>query len=89
MNFTWYYGEIKGNYSDLQTAEKDSFSGVNQSSIRYFGNDSGLTVSLDTASMFANKTYVVKLVMAKDYRSSSVYQVIHLVKGDPPKIAQR
>ncbi|KAL9976392.1 hypothetical protein ACROYT_G013690 [Oculina patagonica] len=89
MNFTWYYGEITGNYSGLQTTMEDSFTGVNQSSIRYFGNDSGLEATLSTSSMLVNKTYAVKLVVTKDCRSSTSYQVIHLVKGDPPEISQR
>ena len=89
MNFTWHFGEIKGNYSGLQSTAKDSFTRINQSNIRYFGNDSGLEITFNTASMFTNKTYVVKLVVTKDYRSSSAYQVIYLVKGDPPEISQR
>jgi len=89
MNFTWHYGEIKGNYSGLQRAASDSFTGVNQSTIRYSGSDSGLEVTFNTASMSINKTYLVNLVLTKDYRSSSVYQIIHLVKGDPPEISQR
>ena len=89
MNFTWHYGEIKGNYSGLRTPASDFFTGVNQSNIRYTGNDSGLEVTFSTAPMSINKTYLVKLVVTKDYRSSSVYQIIHLVKGDPPEISQR
>ena len=89
MNFTWHYGEIKGNYSGLQTAARDSITGVSQSNIRHSGVYSGLEVTFNTASMSINKTYVVKLVVTKDYRNSSVYQIIHLVKGDPPKITQR
>ena len=92
MNFTWHYGEIKGNYSGLQTATRDSFTGINQSNIRYSGSDSGLEVIFNTASSMFSKdvtTLVVKLVVTKDYRSLSVHQVIHLVKGDPPEISQR
>ena len=89
MNFAWYYGEIIGNYSGLKTTTKDDFTGVNQSNIHYFRNDSGLEVSFNTASLLVNKTYVVKLVMSKYCRSSSVFQVIHLVKGDPPEISLR
>ena len=91
MNFTWHYGEIKGNYSGLQTAARESFTGINQSNVHYTGNDSGLEVTFNTASsMFQDlMTLVIKLVVTKDYRSSSDYQVIHLVKGDPPQIFQR
>jgi len=91
MNFTWRYGEIKSNYSGLLTAASDSFTGINQSNVHYIGNDSGLEVTINTASsMFQDlTTLVVKLVVAKDHRSSSDHQVIHLVKGDPPQISQR
>ena len=91
MNFTWHYGEIKGNYSGLQTAARDSFTGINLSNVHYIGNDSGREVTINTASStFQNlTTLVVKLVVAKDYRSSSDHQVIYLVKGYPPQISQR
>ena len=91
MNFTWHYGEIKGNYSGLKTAATDFFTEINQSNVHYIGNDSGLEVTFNTASsMFQDlMTLVVKLVVAKDNRSSSDHQVIHLVKGDPPQISQR
>ena len=91
INFTWHYGEIKGNYSGLQTVANNSFKGINQSNVHYIGNDSGLEVTLNTASSLFQDltTLVVKLVVAKDYRSSSDHQVIYLVKGDPPQISQR
>ena len=91
MNFTWHYGEIKGSYSSLQTEARDSFTVLNQSNVHYIENDSGREVTFNTASsMFQNlTTLVVKLVVAKDYRSSSDHQVIHFVKGDPPQISQR
>ena len=91
MNFTWHYGENKSKYSGLQTEARDSFTGINPSNFHYTENDSGREVTFNTASsMFQNlTTLVVKLVVAKDYRSSSDHQVIHLVKGDPPPISQR
>ena len=91
MNFTWHYGEIKSNYSGLQTEAKDHFTGINHSNVRYIENDSGREVTFNTASsLFQNlTTLVVKLVVAKDNRSSSAHQVMHLVKGDPPQISQR
>jgi len=91
MNFTWHYGEIKGNYSGLQTVLRDSFTGISQSNVHYIGNDSGLEVTINTASsMFQDlTTLVVKLVVTKDHRNSSDHQVIHLKKGDPPQISQR
>ena len=39
--------------------------------------------------MSVNQTYIVKLVVTKDIRISTVYQVIHLIEGDPPEIYQR
>ena len=91
MNFTWHYGEIKGNYSGLQTTVRDSFIGINQSNVHYIWNDSGLEVTFNTASsMFQDlTTLLVKLVVTKDYRSSSAHQIIHLVQEDPPQISQR
>ena len=91
MSFTWHYGEIKRNYSGLQSAVRDSFTGINQSNVHYIGNDSGREVTLNTASSMYQDltTLAVKLVVAKDYRSSSDLQVIHLVKGDLPQISQR
>ena len=91
MNFTWHYGEIKRNYSGLQKVVSNSFTRINQPNVLYIGNDSGLEVTFNTASsMFQDlTTLVVKLVVAKDYRSSSDRQVIRLVKGDPPQISQR
>ena len=91
MSFTWYYGEIRGNYSGLKTAEGDNFTGINQSNVHYIGNDSGLEVTVNTASSKFQDlmTLEVKLVVAKDFRSSSDHQIIHLEKGDPPQIFQR
>ena len=88
MNFTWRYGEIKGNYSGLQTAASDSFTGMNQSNVHYIGNDSGLEVTFNTASsMFQDlTTLVVKLVVAKDYRSSSDHQVTFGKRGSASNI---
>ena len=89
MNFTWRYGEIK-NYSGLLTAARD-FTGINLSSVHYIKNDSGREVTFHTASSFFHNltTLVVKLVVAKDNRSSSDHQVIHLVKEHPPQISHR
>jgi len=91
MNFTWHYGEIKGNDSGLQTAVRDSFIGINQSNVHYIWNDSGLEVTFNTASSTFQglTTLLVKLVVTKGYRSSSAHQIIHLVNGNPPQISQR
>ena len=48
-----------------------------------------MRIYLDTEAMSLSDIYIVRLVVAKDYRKASAYQVIHLSKGDPPKIYQR
>ena len=89
MSFTWHYGEIISNHSGLQRERKDVFAGVNESTIHYSGNAFGVQIILHTAAMSLNKTFIVKLVVTKDCRSASVYQIINLVEGDPPEISQR
>ena len=90
MSFTWRYGEIKGNYSVQQSSAKEPLTRINDSEIDYFeGELSGPVITLDTALVFVSKTNVVKLVVTKDYRNSSVYQVIRLVNGNPPILSQR
>ena len=92
MNFTWRFGEIKGNYSLEQLSNKDQFIGPENSIIEFIGNEvHGLEVTFDPThlNLSENKIYVVKLEVTKDYRNSSVYQVIRFVKGQPPKMSQR
>ena len=92
MKFTWHYGKVTGNHSSKQAeakTEKDLFTAVNQSAINYNKNLSGELVSLNTEALSVNQTYIVKLVLTKDSRISTVYQVIHLIEGDPPEIHQR
>ena len=92
MKFTWHYGKVTGNHFGKQAeakAEEDFFTAVNQSAIYYNGNASGELVSLNDEAFSVNETYVVKLVVTKDIRISTVYQVIHLIEGDPPEIYQR
>lgn len=87
----WQYGEITRNYFslDLWEGERHLFPAINKSTIRYFGKAYGDQISLNTGNMSANKTYIVRLVVSKDNRNSSVHQVIHLVEGNPLKINQR
>lgn len=87
----WQYGEITRNYFslDLWEGERYLFPAINKSTIRYFGKAYGDQISLNTGNMSANKTYIVRLVVSKDNRNSSVHQVIHLVEGNPLKINQR
>ena len=92
MKFTWHYGKVAGNHSSKQAeakADKDFFMAVNESAINYNRNASGELVSLNTEALSVNQTYIVKLVVTKDSRISTVYQVIHLIEGDPPEIYQR
>lgn len=89
MRFTWHYGGIKGNYPGVWTVTKDSFTGINESAFNYSGRAYGAQFILNTAAMSLNKIYVVKLLVIKDCRNSSAYQIIHLVEGVTPGISQR
>ncbi|CAH3159297.1 unnamed protein product [Pocillopora meandrina] len=92
MNFTWHYGKVTRNHSSKQgeaKAEKDFFMAVNESAIHYHGSASGELVSLNTETLSLHQFHIVKLVVTKDSRISTVYQVIHLIEGDPPEIYQR
>ena len=92
MNFTWHYGKITADHSRKQVegkANKGFPTTVNESAIYYNGTASGETMSLNKETLSPNQTYIVKLEVTKDTRISTVYQVIHLLEGDPPKIYQR
>lgn len=91
MNFTWQYGEVKGNYFrlNLWKGERVVFPGVDKSTVHYFGKAHGDQISLNTNNMSANKTYIIRLVVTKENRSSTAHQVIHLVEGNPPILNQR
>ena len=90
MNFTWHFGEINGNYSKQESLYENTFTGLDKVPVKCLFNEGyGPVVLFDTTRWSKNNTYLVKLVVTKDYRNSSVFQVIHLVNGDPPKISQR
>ena len=92
MKFTWHYGKVTRSHSRKQgeaKAEKDFFMAVNESAIHYHGSASGELVSLNTETLSVHQIHIVKLVVTKDSRISTVYQVIHLIEGDPPEIYQR
>ena len=94
MKFTWHYGNVTGIPFSKQAeakakADKDFITAVDESAIQYYGKASGEQISLNTKAMSVNQTYIVKLVVTKDIRISTVYQVIHLIEGDPPEIYQR
>ena len=80
MNFTWHYGKITGNYSFVLETKRDFFTEVNESALQYNGRASGVQISLDTGAMSLGDICIVRLVVTKDYRNASVYQVIHLSK---------
>ena len=90
MNFTWLYGIIPRNhYSDLQLLKQGSFNPVNLSVIQYKGGSFGRVALLNSSIANENDTLIINLTVAKAYRTSSVIQVVHLVKENPPKIYQR
>ena len=92
MKFTWHYGKVTGIPFSKQAeakADKDFITAVHESAIQYYGKASGEQISLNTKAMSVNQTYIVKLVVTKDIRISTVYQVIHLIEGDPPEMYQR
>ena len=80
MNFTWHYGKITRNYSFVLETKRDFFTEVNESALQYNGRASGVQISLDTGAMSLGDICIVRLVVTKDYRNASVYQVIHLSK---------
>ena len=91
MKFNWHYGKITGNHSSKQAeakADKYFFTAVSESAVHYDENASGELVSLNTEALSVNHTYIVKLVLTKDSRMSTVYQIIHLIEGDLLEIYQ-
>ena len=83
MNFTWHYGVIMGNYSS-------PFTGLNGVTVKYsVDKEYGSVIIYDITRLSVNQTYLVKLVVTKDYRKSTVFQIVQLVNGDSPKISQR
>ncbi|KAJ7353947.1 hypothetical protein OS493_031088 [Desmophyllum pertusum] len=90
MSFTWRYGSIPtNNYSSLQLLEQGSFTSVNLSAMQNEGLSFGRATTVNANVTNDNETIIVNLTVAKDYRTASVIQIVHLVKGYPPKIYQR
>ena len=90
MNFTWRYGTIpRSNQSSLQLLKQGSFTHVNASAIQNKRISFGRTNSINSNFINENNILAIHLTVAKDYRTSSVIQVVHLVEGSPPKIYQR
>ena len=90
MNFTWRYGTIpRSNHSSLQFLKQGLFTHVNASAIKNLGTSFGRTSSINSNFTNENVTLIINLTVAKEYRTSSVIQVVHLVEGSPPRIYQR
>jgi len=90
MNFTWRYGTIpRSNHSGLQLLKQGLFTHVNASAIKNLGTSFGRTSSINCNFTKENDTLIINLTVAKDYRNSSIIQVVHLVEGSPPRIYQR
>ena len=90
MNFTWRYGTIpRSNKSALQLLKKGSFTHANASAIQNRGISFGGINSINFNFTSENDTLIINLTVAKDCRTSSVIQVVHLVEGSPPSIYQR
>ena len=90
MNFTWRYGTIpRSNHSSLQLLKQGSFTHVNTSAIQNSAISYGRTSWINSNFTNENVTLVIILTVAKDYLTSSVIQVVHLIEGSPPRIYQR
>ena len=90
MNFTWNYGTIpRSNQSNIQFLKQGLFTHVNASAIQNKGISFGRTNSINSNLTNENDTLIINLTITKDYRTSSVIQVVHVVEGDQPRICQR
>ena len=85
ISFTWHLGKIKGNSSN----NKVFFVTLKHTSVDYEEIQHGKNIIVNRTKFNVNKTYVAKLVVAKDYRNASVFQIIRVVKGSPPQVSQR
>ena len=83
ISFTWHWGTITGNSSN----NKVFFVTLKDASVDYEQILHGKNVTVNITTV--NKTYVAKLVVAKDDRNASVFQIIRVVKGSPPQVSQR
>ncbi|XP_067023241.1 polycystin-1-like protein 2 [Acropora muricata] len=83
ISFTWHWGTITGNSSN----NKVFFVTLKHTSIDYEEILYGKNVTVNITNV--NKTYVAKLVVAKDHRNATVFQIIRVVKGSPPQVSQR
>ena len=91
MNFSWHYGNTtqqnNTNYY-IQFLEKGSFPAV--TNFKDLGvEDGGRVITFNTDFASYNETIIVNLTVTKDYRVSSTFQIVYLVRGDPPKLSCR
>ena len=84
MNFTWHFGKIKGNNYSFPLPSLSNIA------VQYFAEKGfGPVVIFAKKPLLLNQTYIVKLMVTKDYRKSNVFQVITLQNGEPPKVSLR
>ena len=84
MNFIWHFGQIKGNNYSFP------FPGLSNITVQYFAEIGfGPVVIFANKPLLLNQTYIMKLFVTKDYRKSSVFQVIRLQNEEPPRVSQR
>ena len=90
MNFTWRYGIIPtNNYSGIKLLKQASFAPVSLSAMQHKGVSFGRVALINSNVTNENDTLIIALTVTKDHRTSTVIQVVHLVRGNPPKIYQR
>ena len=92
INFTWQYGKIERQYNASVISLRklvDSFTTLKNFTSHELRNATGPIINIDKSLFHYKETIIVKLTVAKDHRASSVSQIVHLLKGDPPKVFQR
>ena len=91
INFSWQYGKIERRYnaSIISLKKLVSFTTLKNFTSHNLRNATGPIINIDNSFFRYKETLIVKLTVAKDHRASSVFQIVHLLKGDPPKIFQR
>ncbi|KAL9965160.1 hypothetical protein ACROYT_G028923 [Oculina patagonica] len=90
MNFTWRYGSIPRNSnSSRHLLKQGSFPSVNFSAVQNEKVSFGRIISINPNATNGSETFVITLTVTKGHRTASAIQVVHLVRGDPPRIFQR
>ena len=91
IDFTWQYGKIERQYnaSIISLKKLVSFTTLKNFTSHELRNATGPIINIDKSFFHYEETIIVKLTVAKDNRASSVFQIVYLLKGDPPKIFQR